>query len=401
MLIINLIRKSLQLEISFFMDKNGGIDVSKQAFSQARRKLKPLVFKLLNKEFLSEFYTDNEIKTFQGFRVLAIDGTTIQLPSSKELINHYGTCRNQSEKKFPISRSSTLFDVLNNTTIHASIAPYSTSEKTLAIEHVENIIETNATFNKKRIKDLILFDRGYPSMQMILLLNKKKIDFLMRCSSNFIKDINDAVKNGKIDQIVEIKLSSLRAEIKKKLNQNMANFDDKKKIKVRVLLFKLKSGEQEILLTSLLEKKDFPPIKLFDLYAKRWDIEENYKFYKSIAELKNFSGKSKLTIEQDFFATVFTCNVATILMQEAQNEINETLSKKGLKYEYKVNKNIGLGLLKDELIEALISNQDLDEFCLKIKIRMQKNLVPVRPNRSFPRKKSFRRNYPSSRRSCL
>ena len=60
-----------------------------------------------------------------------------------------------------------------------------------------------------------------------------------------------------------------------------------------------------------------------------------------MAEIENFSGKSKLTIEQDFYATVLTCNVAQMLMQEVQDEINEVLDQKKLKYKYKVNRNIG------------------------------------------------------------
>ena len=58
--IINLIRKSLQLELNNFTNINGLKDVTKQAFSKARRKLNPIVFKLLNNKLVSEFYTNNE-----------------------------------------------------------------------------------------------------------------------------------------------------------------------------------------------------------------------------------------------------------------------------------------------------------------------------------------------------
>ena len=75
--------------------------------------------------------------------------------------------------------------------------------------------------------------------------------------------------------------------------------------------------------------------------------------------MENFSGKSKLTIEQDFFATVFTCNIASLLMQEAQDEINEILEQKKYKHKYKINRNFGLGLLKDEPIRILLSNENL------------------------------------------
>ena len=120
-----------------------------------------------------------------------------------------------------------------------------------------------------------------------------------------------------------------------------------------------------------------------------------------LAAIENFSGKSKLTIEQDFFATIFTCNIATLLMEEAQSEINEALEQKKLRYKYKINRNIGLGILKNELIETILSNKDLGEFCKRVKIQMQKNMVPVRPGRSYSRRKSRWRNYSMNRRSGL
>ena len=117
--------------------------------------------------------------------------------------------------------------------------------------------------------------------------------------------------------------------------------------------------------------------------------------------MENFSGKSKLTIEQDFFATVFTCNIASLLMQEAQDEMSPTEKQK--KYQYKVNKNIGFALLKDELIKTILLNGDLGEFCRDVKQKMKKNMVPVRPGRSFPRhtSKLSKRKYPMNKRSGI
>jgi hypothetical protein len=38
------------------------------------------------------------------------------------------------------------------------------------------------------------------------------------------------------------------------------------------------------------------------LYYLRWGIEENYKRLKQWVEIENFSGKSVLSIQQDFYA---------------------------------------------------------------------------------------------------
>lgn len=69
-------------------------DASKQAFSQARQKLSPEVFKLLNNKLITEFYSDNAIETFKGLRVLAVDGSVICLPTNTNLQNEYDTASN-------------------------------------------------------------------------------------------------------------------------------------------------------------------------------------------------------------------------------------------------------------------------------------------------------------------
>jgi hypothetical protein len=65
-------------------------------------------------------------------------------------------------------------------------------------------------------------------------------------------------------------------------------------------------------------------------------------------------------------------NVHALLAHEAQNEIEQQETSYEKKYDYKINKNIGIAILKDNLIEARL---------------MKKNLVPIRPERSFSRKK--------------
>ena len=400
--IINLIRKSLQIELLRFTKIGVAKEATKQAFSKARRKLDPIIFVLMNHKLIQEFYTDNEIKTFRRFRVLAIDGSTVQLPFSNELVEHYGLAKNLFGG-IPMARISTLYDVLNKVTIDSLIVPYKSSERDLAFEHIKNLLEINdnTNFNTSEIKDLFLFDRGYPSVKLLAMIHENKKDFVVRCYPSFVNVVDNAIKSGKNDQIIEIAFSDLHKDTKRRLRKTFPNFDVNKSIKVRVLLFKLKSGKQEILLTSLLDQKKYLPIDFFNLYSQRWDTEENYKFQKSIAAMENFSGKSKLTVEQDFFATIFTCNIASLLMQEALDEIIETFELKKYKYGYKINRNIGLSLLKDELIATIISGKDLTIFCEKVKEHMKKNLVPIRPGRSVSRPPCSRnrnRKFPTNKR---
>lgn len=98
----------------------------------------------------------------------------------------------------------------------------------------------------------------------------------------------------------------------------------------------------------------------------RWNIEESYKFYKNIAEIENFSGKSKIAIQQDFYATIFACNTSALLLLESQDQIEEKLAEKNLKYNYKINRNMLIGIIKNEIMDVLIEQQDLIKYCKKL-----------------------------------
>ena len=391
--IINLARKSLQLELYDFTEMIRSGDVTKQAFSKARRKLNPIAFQLLNEKLVSEFYTSNTFKTFKGLRVLLVDGSTIQLPSSPELISFYGMNGSLQCKGLPMAQASILFDALNKITINSIISPYKTSEKNQALDLVDDLVKHN-----QKIDDLLIFDRGYPSMHLILHLIENAKHFIMRCPSNFIKQVRSIANQEKVDRIINIECAQLSQSTQGILKRKTTLFNEKKIITLRLLSFELKSGEKEILLTTLLDQK-YTANDIFNLYRKRWDIEENYKFTKTIASVENFSGKSRITVEQDFYATIFTCNVAWLFMQEVEDEANEEGKK--FKHKYKVNKNIGLGILKNKLIKTLLLNESLDDFCDYVKLKMKKSLVPIRAGRSSPRTKSVGRNYAINRRSCM
>ncbi|WP_298956509.1 hypothetical protein [uncultured Nonlabens sp.] len=115
---LNLLRKSLSLEIENFISlfKTGtAVKFTKSAFVQARKKVKPEVFERLSDLLLNEFYSDNDpaIKLWKGFRLLAVDGSRITLPITKELKAIYGESKNQTNTVLVQARCSVIYDVLN------------------------------------------------------------------------------------------------------------------------------------------------------------------------------------------------------------------------------------------------------------------------------------------------
>jgi hypothetical protein len=138
------------------------------------------------------------------------------------------------------------------------------------------------------------------------------------------------------------------------------------------------------------------------LYFKRWGLEVKYCQLKSRYELENFSGNSPIAIMQDFYATIYLSN----LMIMAKTEANENIesNKKGLKYEYKVNMNILISKMTQTLIECFYEDnlKKRTKLFNKAMKNITRNLVPIRPDRSFPRKEPSRKNkYPINKKRSM
>lgn len=385
--ILNLLRQSIANELILFTKSLSIKSVSRGAISKARLKLSPKAFVSLNEVLIKEFYKDNGVKKFQGFILAAIDGSMLELPANCPDINkRYGGATNQTDYVAPMARTSILFDVLNGVMIDSIIAPYASAEREMAFQHIENILRHKSQSNNNK-EFLLLFDRGYPSVPLLAYLLKHRINFVMRCNSKFIKEVDQAAASNVKDSIIEIE--SQRSGAAQKLMLRLFPYLHKTaKLSVRVIIVTLKNGEKEILLTSLINKNEYP-YKLFkDLYYKRWCIEENYKFQKCHLSIENFSGKSCLAVEQDFHATVLISNIYALLALDTQDEIEE--GKSNRKYKYKINKNVGISLLKNDFIKVMMdSRQCLKLFILSIIIALKKHLIPIRPGRSFERKKRY------------
>ena len=396
--ILNLIRRSLQVELNAFSKILPSRSISKQTFSVARLKLHPEAFIELNKTLIVEFYTDNEFKTLFNKRIIAVDGSTLQLPEGEEIVAKYGVCVNQITS-VPMARVSYAYDVLNGITLDAIIEPFDAAERIMAVQHMRNI---DLFTPSEGIQDLYIEDRGYPSVPLFFFYAHMKKDFLMRCNSSFINETNNILRQGYRDKIITLSAKKLNSEQKAELRKFVPNMDWNQVIKLRVIVITLKTGEDEILITTLCDQERFKYDIFADFYFMRWGVEENYKLHKIRAEIENFSGKSPTAIEQDFHATILTCNIRALLAIEAQEELQMQNPEKLLKYEYKINKNVSAGVLKDEIIKILLnSDSDLESFCERLKMQMKRSMVPIRPGRNYARRKKNNKKYPMNNRRCM
>lgn len=370
--LINLSTKSLSLEIENFVGLfNKYLNLksfTKSAFVQYRRKIKPDVFKHLSSVIVNEFYTDNElgVKLWNGFRLLAVDGSRFTLPYTDELKNIYGKTKNQSKTGVVQGRVSVLYDVINNYVIDGILSPLKIGEGKLALQHLTHV-------NKN---DLVIYDRGYPSFHLIYEHYKLQSDFLMRVTVGFNNQTKEFIRSGKSTQIVDFHPAENKSHKDKEYDKNTS-------VKVRLIRVELPGGGIELLITSLLNSKKYSNKIFKKLYFKRWGVETFYDELKNKLKVELFSGYSNQSILQDFYTALFVSNVQTLIVNEIKDEIiTET---KENQYEYKVNTNLSYGFLKNRIIFLFFSENDIDDTIQELKILFKKHLVPIRPGRSYPR----------------
>lgn len=364
---LNVVKQTLQKELTNFMDLvSGKTSITKSAFSQSRLKLKPEAFVDLNNILVEEFYTDNTIITWKNHRVTAIDGSTLNLPYSDEIIETFGIIENKSRLTLPSARISSFYDVLNDIIIDAQIEHYETSEYDLAMSH----------FSKTGSDDLILFDRGYGAVWWFYYLTTKKINFVVRIQQNFILEINHFWDSNEKSKVIEINRCP-----KKSMDQLKERCLEFEPFKVRLVKVILPNGEVEVLVTSLLDEEKYPTGEFGNLYNERWGVEVNYNHLKNNIQLENFTGLSSITIKQDFYANMFIANMQAIIARDARNELEE--EKKNNKRDYKINKNLSLGFMKDRIVKILMSNDS--NYFEELKKLFKIEPVPIRKGRIFKR----------------
>jgi len=363
-ILINILKSCLSTELDNFAKilSNSAFLVSMAtdgAFSKARKKIKETAFVELFQIITSDFYNNFEYKKWHGYRLIACDGTKLNLPKNADTIKAFGKSSNQRKGFYVQAQVSALYDVLN--------------------EFIENaLLDKHLPFLEPT--DILLADRGYPSFWLLAYLLKHQVNFCLRAkSTNTWNEITQMLANGETDKIVNFSYSYNSIKKLEKLGLT------KDPISVRVSIIELKDGEKEVLISSFLDKNEFSLDILKDLYFLRWGIEEKYKQTKHRIEIANFSGKTPISVRQDFFAKIFTMNLTALLMFPVKNQIKEDSLDR--KYEYKTNWSKALGKVKNFAFKMFLVEPVLT-FIENLQYFFRKYIIPIRPNRSYPRKKN-------------
>ena len=162
----------------------------------------------------------------------------------------------------------------------------------------------------------------------------------------------------------------------------------KEPIQFRLVTVALPSGEKEYLITNLYDSA-LTVENFSDLYHHRWGIEVRYNDLKGKLQIENFTGSTPIAVRQDFFATLYLANLAGVIAIDYRDEIEAIHNTPENSREYRMNVNLTISQLKQNVITMLLYDSALDRVMHlnRIAHRLKSAVVPSRPGRSSPRKK--------------
>jgi hypothetical protein len=347
------------------------------ALTQSRKKILVTAFIELSRGIVDIFYNDDEYLTYRGHRLLSVDGSKIILPNEPEIMDHFGgsTIRNQYEKvsgDYAYGLCSVCYDVLNNLVLDSLLGPQKSYEVDLLVDHLDDV----------KPGDVLVFDRGYTSYLLLATFLNRGIEFVGRCHNSLFKPSQEMFRKAIPSKTVTIRPHKDKRSLIKRLGLPP-------EITVRFVRVVLDTGEVEVLVTSLLDERRYPHEDFKEVYHLRWGIETFYCIIKERLRLENFTGTTIESVKQDFYSTIFLCNLETIVTDEAQERLKQR--SKDNKYSQKVNKAVSFNALKNHVIDLLLTEDDLDYLLMKLTHLFQFNPTLERKARVCARKNSSAR----------
>lgn len=351
-----------------------GLNVTASAVSQRRAQISSATFRGVF-DYFNSACPDNDL--CRGYRLLAVDGTTVNLPrnpNSPSFVQNEGIPKGVNQLHV-----TPLYDILARTFADVVIQPEPKKDEIGAL--LEMLHRRN--FDQQT---LIVADRGFESYNLIAhILEKPNVDFLIRVKQNYSAmreiaklpmmeidgNVNFTITTTQTKEDKEKKYVLLQMPKKNKPNAKAQrrrwDFPSPYPMHFRVCRFMLDSGEFETVVTSLPASFTLADVK--ELYHLRWGIETSFRDLKYTLGLVNLHGRSDAFAEQEVFSNLTVFNFASRICKE----VVVRQPSEGI-YAYKVNYKMAVMLCREFIRTPSADAEELLE-------NIGRYTVPIRPDR--------------------
>ncbi|NMQ08043.1 IS4 family transposase [Candidatus Accumulibacter phosphatis] len=330
--------------------------VSAQAFAQARKQVSATAFGRLNDHFLTLVDEQFGFPLWNGLRVVAGDATVLRLTLFGKTRDGKSFARHVVD-----AIGFALYLPGIEMTLAAKLYSPDVGERQMLFEHLD----------KLRDNDILVLDRGYPAYWLFAALTQRGRHFCMRADSLNFGAIRTFRRSGLAERIVTLHAPGKQDA----LDYEIAATPCKVRLIRRVFGQKVR-----VLVTSLLDLDAYPAHQFGALYHSRWRIEEAFRRIKHRLALEHLSGMSWLAAQQDFGAKVLCDNLNALAVHAASETIDPHIRAR-----YFINRGDTFSRIKRTLGRWLLEGLDALDNVPSVFNQLIKNLVQIKPNRSYPR----------------
>lgn len=279
------------MELYDFIEQYNYENVSDVALLKQREKLNEEIFRELNRSSLKDFYHlfSDEVKTFKGYILTAIDGSDCEVPNTPITRGRYKSKSGKNDGKVARIKLSNCYDLLNQYILDTEIEEYKHSENELAERHMKKVEEIIKDYSIISIRD-----RGYLSLSYMFHSIMENKNFLIRLNQRYFKLEQRLMTTN--DEWVEVQYQYDRIRKHIKDDKELYNYyESGKAIKIRFVNIELPTGEVETIMTNL-ESDIFSTEDINYLYQLRWGIETSYAYLKKSMMITNISSSKDCII---------------------------------------------------------------------------------------------------------
>ena len=353
------------------------------AFVQQRNKILPEAFQFLLCEFT---HSMKHFMTYQGYRLVAVDGSDLHIPHDPSNKQTYSQSYPDA-KGFNLLHLNAMYDLCNKVYLDARIQPF---RKQNEFKALNDMVDDSALEDEKV---LIIADRGYQSYNVFAHIEQKGWKYLIRVkdfSHNSIVSSLGLSANGEIDQqLTRILTRKQTKEVKSKPDiykflPSNSTFDYLDPVgcpyytmSFRVIRVKIDENSFQTFITNL-EPEDFGMEQIRELYRMRWGIETSFRELKHTIGLVNLHSKKVECIYQEIFARIVMYNFCGIIT------LHVVIQQKSRKHGYQANYSMAMSICRHFFkIPDKAHPPDIEAL-------IQKHILPIRQDRTNPRKIKFR-----------
>jgi hypothetical protein len=372
---------SLQNAVNKFFSRLGTVfsTVSDSAYCQAKQKIKAEVFIHLNEFLTADFYqlyeADRQVLRWHGHRLLGCDATKMNVPDNEETRKVFSLHGNHLSKPDSLRLQAlgmVLYDLLNDIGIKGAITKAHSGENELMFRDLWSGVEEG---------DVLVLDRGKASYYLIAKAKAEKRELILRLPLGKFRVVRQFIESGKSEAIVKMKVSANTASLIKVRAEQLAE-----EVEVRLVRFELESGETEVLLTTLLETKQYRREEFYQVYGWRWRDETYYDRIKNVFEVERFSGQTEESVKQDFYAVIFLASLESIISKEVEEELKAEAVQRKRESQPQVNHAVSYVALIERVGSLLADEQkNVEEVLKELEHMFRQNPTRKRDGRKYPR----------------